>query len=275
MRGKAGRLGANRKKFWNIQYRNASTAFLAVSSQNTGAAGIAIGDGGTKLYMVGNSAAAVYQYTLSTPWELSGAVYANKSFSLANIFEFSQGVEFKSDGTKMYVCGEGVVAEYNLSTAWDVSTASLNVTLSVDAQHAALQAVRIKPDGSKMFTVSNISGAVAEYALSSAWSLSSASFSQAFNLSGQPAGPAGVAFHPNGNTFVCCGNGNDVFEYALLASWDVSSASFVASHGYFSASPQAAVSSISVDDQGARMYLLANLEASLGPASRVYQYNIQ
>lgn len=275
MRGKAGGLGANRKKFWNIQYRNASTAFLAVSSQNTGAAGIAIGDNGTKLYMVGNSTAAIYQYTLGTPGELSGAVYANKSINLTSIFQFSQGLDFKADGTKMYVCGEDLVAEFNLSTAWDVSTASLGVTLSVDGQYGALQAIKIKPDGSKMFTVSNSSDTVAEYAVSSAWSMSSASFSQAFDISAQLTAPGGVVFHPNGKNFLCCGNSNDVFEYALAAPWDISSASFVESHGYFSASPQALVSSICVDNQGAQLYLLADLQSSSGPASRVYQYDIK
>ena len=62
-------------------------------------------------------------------------------------------VEFKPDGTKMYVTGStgDDVNEYDLSTPWDVSTASYNQNFSVAAQETTPTAVRFKPDGTKMY----------------------------------------------------------------------------------------------------------------------------
>ena len=64
---------------------------------------------------------SVYQYTLSTPWDLSTASYDSVSFSVTSQDTTPVGIAFKSDGSKMYVVGvtNGSVYQYTLSTPSD------------------------------------------------------------------------------------------------------------------------------------------------------------
>ena len=61
---------------------------------------------GSKMYALGNGAKTVFQYSLSTPWDVSTASYDSKNKSIAaqegtNV----HGVFFKIDGLKMYILG--------------------------------------------------------------------------------------------------------------------------------------------------------------------------
>ena len=69
------------------------------------------------MYIMGNTNDSVYQYTLSTAWDVSTASYASKSFSVGSQETSPSGVKFSSDGTKMYVVGmqNDTVYKYTLS----------------------------------------------------------------------------------------------------------------------------------------------------------------
>ncbi len=80
---------------------------------------------GDTLFVTDNvPGAAVYQYTLSTPWDISTASYASKSLSVSSEESNPQGLWFKPDGWLLYVCGTGsnAVFTYRMTTQWDVST---------------------------------------------------------------------------------------------------------------------------------------------------------
>jgi hypothetical protein len=69
------------------------------------------------MYIVGGQNDTVYQYNLSTPWDVSTASYANKSFNV-NVYETDlAGIWFKDDGTKFYVTGftSDIVWEFTIS----------------------------------------------------------------------------------------------------------------------------------------------------------------
>ncbi len=65
----------------------------------------------------------------------------------------------------MYIVGtQGDAAyEYDLSTAWNVTTASYLQNFSVAAQEPSPQALFFKPDGTKMYIVGTVEDAVFEY----------------------------------------------------------------------------------------------------------------
>jgi hypothetical protein len=73
---------------------------------------------------------AVYEYNLSTGFDISAAVYS-QSFSVAAQDTAPTALAFNNDGTKMFVLGStgDDVNEYTLSTGFDVSTASLRSLL--------------------------------------------------------------------------------------------------------------------------------------------------
>ena len=74
--------------------------------------------------------------------------------------DYIYGFFFKPDGTRMWISESYYsVHQYDLSTPWDVSTASYdNISLNASAQDSLTTAIFFKSDdGNKMYTV-GISG---------------------------------------------------------------------------------------------------------------------
>ena len=97
---------------------------FSVVSQDNKPQEIAFNDDGTKMFIVGRTADAVFEYTLSTGFDVSTTSYVD-SFSVADQEDLSTGIAFNSDGTKMFIVGAtgDEVNVYKLSTGFDVSTA--------------------------------------------------------------------------------------------------------------------------------------------------------
>jgi DNA-binding beta-propeller fold protein YncE len=120
----------------------------------------------------------------------------------------------------MYVLGSGGddVNEYNLSTAWNVSTASYLQNFSVFAQETFPNGIFFKPDGLKMYVTGSSGDDVNEYNLSTAWDISTASYLQNFSVSAQETLPSDIFFKPDGLKMYIIGtSGGNVNEYTLTA----------------------------------------------------------
>lgn len=106
-------------------YSYASKSFL-VSGQDTAPVAIAFKSDGTKMYMLGDIADTVFQYTLSTAWDVSTASYDTVSFSVAAQETSVTGMFFSDDGLSMFIVGSAndTIFKYILGTAWDMTTAS-------------------------------------------------------------------------------------------------------------------------------------------------------
>jgi len=87
-------------------------------------------------------------------WDIFTAGYSQK-FSIAAQEISPHGIFFKPDGTKMYVIGSDGddVNEYNLGTAWDVSTAVYSQLFSVAGEDTIPTGIFFKPDGLKMYVI--------------------------------------------------------------------------------------------------------------------------
>ena len=186
---------------------------------------------GTKMYLVDTSPDDISEYTLSTAWDITTASYV-QAFDVSSEETNPYGVAFKTDGTKMYVIGTtgDDVNEYNLSTAWDVSTASYSQSFSVATEETAPNGLTFKPDGTKMYVIGIIGDDVNEYDLSTAWDVSTASYVQNFAVNGQDTAPRDVHFKPDGTKMYMIGSSsNTVYEYDLSTAWDISTASYLQS----------------------------------------------
>ena len=228
---------------------------FSVASQIGDERGLRFSADGTKFYVLdGNSPQSIYQYTLSTAWDLSTASYSSKSFDISSQETQPTGVSFKSDGTKMYIIGYtgDDVNEYTLSTAWDVSTASYVQSFSVSAQFGLPTDIYFKTDGTS-FYVAGSPTSVFQYNLSTAWDISTASYS---GNSVSTSEMWGLAFNSDGTAFYVVGNSNNtVYEYTLTTAWDVSTAS--ASGQSFSVSAQDTVPyGLDFKSDGTKMYVL-------------------
>ena len=173
---------------------------------------------GTKMYVLGGTGDDVNEYDLSIAWDIGSSSYL-QNFSVAAQDTSPVGLFFKPDGTKMYVLGDAgnAVSEYDLSTAWDISTASHLQDFSVGAQELNPTGLFFKPDGTKMYVVGRTQGDdVNEYALSTAWDISTASYLGDFFLGNQDSVPRGVFFKPDGKQMFMIGSGTDsVYAYTI------------------------------------------------------------
>ena len=124
-----------------------------------------------------------------------------QKISLADDTDELRGINFKPDGTIMYVTRRitpaansdagrrGYINQYSLSTAFDISTATLISTTQLtepgedDDEFAFLpHAIEFKPDGSRMFVIRNTGTLVYQYDLSTPWDVSTISFSTKYNI---------------------------------------------------------------------------------------------
>lgn len=226
---------------------------------------------GTKMYMVGNSNDSVYEYTLSTAYDVSTASYNSASLSVTSQDTVPVGLFFKPDGTKMYINGIGndAIFQYSLSTAWDLSTASYDsVSFSVSSQDGIPYTSFFKPDGTKFYVIGLDTDNVFQYSLSTAWDLSTASYdSVSFNVTTQTTTPISVYFNPDGDKMYISDLGADaVFQYSLSTAWNVSSASYDSVS--FDASTQVSnATSLEFKPDGSKMYITDNINGI------VYQYS--
>ena len=162
-------------------------------------------------------------------WDIANAAYVSfKDVSAQDTGPM--GVAFSPDGTKMFVQGYSTdsVYRYDLSTAWDVTSASYVSTKAVSAQDGSPWDVVFSGDGTKMFIIGWANGSVYRYDLSTAWDITSAAYVSLKSVSAQDTQPTGVTFSPDGTKMFVIGRNSDgVHRYDLSTAWDVTSATYV------------------------------------------------
>jgi len=173
----------------------------------------------------------IYQAKTNTQYEL-----VNSRFDQTRIYkDINHGsyktVFFKDDGTKMYFIHSGVdaVQEYDLSRAWDMMSAidDTPVSFSVASQDATPIGITFKTDGTEMYVVGDTNNSIFQYTLSTAWLVTSASYTRAFDVSAKESNPQAVTFKPDGSKMYVGGYTSDsIHEYNLSTPWDISTASF-------------------------------------------------
>jgi len=156
-----------------VEASYASKSF-SVNAQEETPAALAFNTDGTSMFTVGSSNDTVFQYTLSTGFDVSTASYSGKSFSVVSQDGSPQALAFNTDGTSMFIVGASnkTVFQYALSTGFDVSTASYaSKSFSVASQEDNPQGIAFNTDGTSMFIVGISNDTVFQYTLASAYSL--------------------------------------------------------------------------------------------------------
>lgn len=210
---------------WDISTATSASKSVTVGSQETSPQGVAFGDSGTKMYVVGTSSRTIFQYTLSTAWDVSTASYASKSLLISASATNPVGLRFSSDGTKCYVVTAETstadkINQYTLSTAWDISTASTtpSASLTTGTQDTTPTGLAIDPEGKKIYVMGSASNTLYQYSMTTAWDLSTASYdSVSLAVSGQTTSGAGVAVRGDFGTslYVFGQTGNNIYQYTL------------------------------------------------------------
>ena len=176
------------------------------SSQTTNFQGLAFKPDGTKMF--GSTSSNMYQYSLSTPFVVSSASYDSVSF---NHGRSTAEMVFKPDGTRFFIVDSSSddIRQFDLSSAWDLSTASYNnVLFDLSNQDSKPFGVAFNNDGTKMFILGDTNTSIFQYSLSTAWTVSSASYdSVSFNYGSSVE--ASVFFNDNGTKMFIAEEGGD------------------------------------------------------------------
>jgi sugar lactone lactonase YvrE len=213
---------------WNISAAVYSGDSFSVAAQENNPKGLFFKPDGTKMYVTGIAGDDVNEYDLSTAWDITTASYL-QNFSVATEETNPQGLFFKPDGTKMYIVGTtgDDVNEYDLSTPWDISSASYLQNFSVSGQETVPTDLFFKPDGTKMYIIGDTGNDVNEYDLSTPWDISTSVYLQNFSVSSQETTPYGLFFKPDGTKMYVVGaTNNTIYEYNLSSAWNVSTATY-------------------------------------------------
>ena len=171
---------------WDVDTANYDSKSFSVNGEETSPYGLFFKPDGTKMYIVGQTNDTVFQYSLSTAWDVDTASYDSKSFSVNSEDATPLDIFFKSDGTKMYFIGStnDTVFQYSLSTAWDVDTASYDSkSFSVSGEDTFQFGLFFKSDGTKMYFMGSNNDTVFQYSLSAAWDIYVGALTGTFNVS--------------------------------------------------------------------------------------------
>jgi hypothetical protein len=156
---------------WNLSTARLNTAKLDILTQETDPTSLFFSADGTKVYVIGNQNDRVYQYDLSTAWNLLTAAYNNKFFSIASQTTTPGGIYFKPDGTRFWISStatSGRLNEYSMSTPWDIATSSFTGKFDDFISNSSIY---FKDDGTSMLHVDN--NGIYQIPLAVAWDVAS------------------------------------------------------------------------------------------------------
>lgn len=263
--------------------RSTILKFLDISEQDILPSDISFKSDGTSMYMIGEVNQKIFQYELSTPWDISTASYdANsplKNLDISAQDSSPKDIAFKTDGTTMYMLGNfnDTIFQYELSIAWDISTASYDAnspqkSFSVASEDLLPTGLAFKPDGTKMYVIGGQNDNVYQYELSVAWDITTADYTanspqKSFSVSSEDLLPQGIFFNPDGTIMHMIGVTNkSVYQYVLSTAWDITTSSYT-SKSYNVSSQDTNPQGIFFNNDGELMYVIGEQN------DKVYQYS--
>jgi sugar lactone lactonase YvrE len=252
---------------WDLSSAAYASKTLSVGGQDTIPTGLASSEDGTKMYVIGTNN-TVYQYTLTTPWDLDSGSYSTKSFSVSSEDTVAQDITFSNDGKKMYMVGATGqdVNQYTLTTAWDVSSASFDSkTFSIATEETSPTGLAISTDGERIYVVGNAGDEVLEYQLPSPWDISMV---VEIAIGTEETSVKDVTFSIDGmKCYIIGSTNNTVYQYDLTKAWDLSTASY-ASKSMAVGQSELTSTGLFFRDDGSSCYVVGQTNDT------VYQYNL-
>jgi hypothetical protein len=165
---------------WDVSTATADAVTLDVSSEDTSPQGMVFANSGLKLYVVGDTNNSIFEYTLTTAYDLSTATYSTNTISVAVQDTSPRGVAIGNSGLAMFVIGaqSDAIHQYTLSTAYDVSTATADGNnLLITGDDNTPTGLFINSDGTHIFFTGTENDYVIHAGMALAWDITTASAS--------------------------------------------------------------------------------------------------
>jgi sugar lactone lactonase YvrE len=224
---------------YDLASRSNPSKSVVVGDWLTNCVTVDFNDAGTKMYVGGYNATSgvderLIEFDLSTAWELDSATPIVKKFYIGGDETSPRGFTFRPDGTRLYMIGitGDDINQYDLSTAWDISTAGASTTRALVPLVAALTtptSVVFKDDGTKCYVLNSGNDVIYQFSLGTAWNVSGTFTYDSVSLttSTQEATPIGIFIGNNGaDLYVSGTTGDNIVRYTMSTAWDLSTATF-------------------------------------------------
>lgn len=252
-----------------------SVKTFSVSPTETTPTDIAFSSDGTKMYTLGDTGNGIDEWALSTAWDVTTASWTAFT-STSSQDTIPNAFFFKPDGTRLWVLGDtnDRIYEYDLSTAWDITTLTYNnnnSTLSGGAANSQLnpEAMTWSSDGLSIIVYSNYLRYLNKFTVSSAWSLTGFSLnSQSNSISSyitSTGATAGIAYNSDGTRLTMVDSSTDtVSEFEPTSAYGVN----ISRIGRFPIS-DATPEGVCFGDNGTKLYYVGSGNDT------VYQYDLK
>ena len=196
---------------WDVSTMSAGT--ISSSLGTTRPDRMRVSPDGSRLY-VSDSGNFFGQYDITTPWDVSTINLASKTV-VSNVIGAGDSFTFSSDGLSLYTAPGGntqVIYMYNLTTAWDATTASTTANytytfpLIYNASNVKFYWIRLGQNDTKVWVGVSYQAYYAgihQLSLSTAKDLSTATYDGALEITGQTTSvkPSDMDFSSDGTKF--------------------------------------------------------------------------
>ena len=200
---------------------------FSVAGQTTLPNGLFIKPDGTELYMADGQNDTIYQYSLSSSWDVGSAALSG-SHSVTSQQALPTDVWLDEDGTTMIVIGTAgdPLDKYSLSQAWAVTSAthqssgSLSYLANAPGSNYGAWGVDFNPAGTKM-VISGYSpyNNIQQYNMSSSFDFTDLVYQQGNVIpviDGGAGNPTGICFGNSGTKLYIASDDDDtLYEYDL------------------------------------------------------------
>ena len=153
---------------YNLTSISTVQASASIASEDISPRGMAFNNDGTKVFMIGNFTNRIFEYNLTTPFDLTTISPVQANAQIVSEDDSPRGMAFNNDGTKIYMVGieNAAVHEYTLSTPYDLNTiSSVRASASVAFEDDFPQGIDFNNDGSKLYMIGQETDAMYEYNL--------------------------------------------------------------------------------------------------------------
>ena len=226
--------------------------------------GITFKPDGTRMFVVGMTQDRIFEFDLSTAFDISTATISSNEYNHGSENNDATDIKFNSDGTKLFLAGtdDQEINEYNLSTAYDVSTIThQNVYFNGDGLDFV--AIAFNTDGTKLFIYDKTGDdSIKQYSLGSPFDLSNAVLQKEYTGTSSKTlvtinkNPQGFAFSSDGSKMYITGKGNQkIKEFTLSTPFDLSNVT-LESGNYDLSDEIDEPSGIAFSDDGSKLFVL-------------------
>ena len=191
-----------------------------VGFRDTAPEGLFFRPDGKKMYFSGVTNDRVYEYDLATAWLVNTATYL-QNVSVTSQDTAPRAVTFSNTGTSMYILGGTTsnVYQYNLTSAWNVATATFTNRANIAPQDTAVQGFTFNYTGTKAYLVGTQRDNVSQYTLSEAWNIATLAYSSNLFVGARETNMSGIYINDRESSIYIIGTAQDrVQQFNLSAT---------------------------------------------------------